>query len=48
MPGNNWAENQIRPIALGEQQLAVRRIAAHGQASRGHHEPGALGTAERP
>ena len=36
---NNWVENQIRPIAIGREQLAVRRQPARGQARRGDHEP---------
>ena len=44
---NNWVENQIRPIALGRHELAVRRQPARGQAGRGGHEPGALGQAQR-
>ena len=35
---NNWLENRIRPVALGQIQLALRRITARRPARRRHHE----------
>lgn len=44
---NNWGENQIRPIALGRNNWAVRRVTARGLASRRDDDRRALGAAGR-
>ena len=45
---NNHIENRIRPVALGEDQLALCRISARRPARRRHHEPDPVSQAQRP
>ncbi len=45
---NNHVENRIRPIALGEDQLALCGISARRPACRRRHEPDPVGEAQRP
>ena len=45
--GNNWIENQIRPIAIGPGQQIVRELSAHGPAGSACDESDSKRQAQR-